>query len=319
MYGMEVTCLYREGDEPTYEILKHKKLLANYYKKFQKHEKALEVLMDVYKAERKIYNATVKKSDQISALVEEPKSASPRKAGDEAKVVEMDQEDQKEEEKDVHNDAVEIVTEKSEQDKERSYQILQSQLSKRLESVRKSRNIKVRLGMTMIEIMSIYGTKRDKLKARRFKDEAAKYILEGVDGNKNHMHFIKYLSTAGDMHVKWGSKKDLDDAYNLYSEANKALEVIVGKKSIDFILSMVDIGDVHLERKSYEEAEAFYQFCKSQLEENYGKDCIFKHRINSALVEVYSAAGGENRAKAYECAMENVEIAMLFYEEQSIF
>lgn len=275
--------------------------------------------MSVYKAERKIYNATAKNSDQISALVEEPKAESPRKVNEETKIVEVDQEDQKEENKEAPTDAVEIATENSEQEKAHTHSLVQSELSKRLEGIRKSRNIKVRLGMTMIEIMTIYGTKRDKLKARRFKDEAAKFILEGVDGNKNHMHLIKFLSAAGDMHVKWGSKKDLDDAYNLYSEANKALEVIVGKKSIDFLLSMVDIGDVHLERKSYEEAEAFYQFCKTQLEEYYGKDCIFKHRINSALVEVYSAVGGETRAKAYECAMENVEIAMLFYGEQSLF
>ena len=89
-------------------------------------------------------------------------------------------------------------------------------------------------------------------------------------------------------------------AYENYEKSNKSLELVVGKTSIDFYLSMVDIGDVYLERKSYAEAEAFYQFCKSEIEQNYGKDSIFKHRINSALVEVYSSQKAEGRDKSYE-------------------
>lgn len=129
----------------------------------------------------------------------------------------------------------------------------------------------------------------------------------------------KYLSTAGDIYLKYGGKTNLTRAYELYDESNKTLEAIVGKAGIDFIYSMTDIGDVYLEQKSLEEAEAFYTHSKSEVEKYYGADSIFKARINSSLIEVYSAMGNQNREKGYLCAMENIDLAQKIYGDMSIF
>lgn len=286
--------MYSDSTNPSYRMLKHKKLVAQYYKKFQKYEKALEVLMNVYKAERKIYNDSAKQSEQIEPIVEENLEKSTKEeqpaAEGENKVEEIEQDDK---EPIVENE------EASPTDTQ-AYIVTDTPLAKKVREIKKSRNINVRLAITMIEIMNIYSSKREKQKAKRFQEEAEKYMLEGVDGNKEHILMCKCKSSSGDMFVKYGGTKNIDFAYKYYEEANKALENTVGKKSIDFLLSMVDIGDTYLERKSYQEAEAFYKFCKSQIEEYHGTDCIFKHRINSALVEVYSSMGGENRNKGYD-------------------
>lgn len=39
--------------------------MSRYYRKFQKFDKALEILMDVYKTERKIYTSVVNEEDQV--------------------------------------------------------------------------------------------------------------------------------------------------------------------------------------------------------------------------------------------------------------
>lgn len=46
---------------------------------------------------------------------------------------------------------------------------------------------------------------------------------------------------------------------------------------------------------------------------------IFKARINSSLVEVYSAMGARDRDRGYACAMENIELAQNIYGDMSIF
>ena len=56
-----------------------------------------------------------------------------------------------------------------------------------------------------------------------------------------------------------------------------------------------------------------------QIEEVYGENSVFKSRVNSSLVEVYTALGTLHKNKAYDSAMENVEIAIKQYGEHSVF
>lgn len=54
--------------------------MSKYYRKFQKFDKALEILMDVYKTERKIYTNVVKEEDQLEdEHKEESKEDAPEK------------------------------------------------------------------------------------------------------------------------------------------------------------------------------------------------------------------------------------------------
>ena len=94
-------------------------------------------------------------------------------------------------------------------------------------------------------------------------------------------------------------------------------ESVLGSQSIEYIYSTCDIGDVYIEKKQYKEAEAFYQFCKSQIEEIYGVSSIFKHRVNSSLVEIYLSLGLKD--KSYEWSMENIDLGIKLYGEESIF
>lgn len=52
-------------------MLDHRKIVAKYYRKFQKFDKSLEILMDVYKTERKIYTQIVDKADQVDEETKE--------------------------------------------------------------------------------------------------------------------------------------------------------------------------------------------------------------------------------------------------------
>ena len=169
----------------------------------------------------------------------------------------------------------------------------------------------------MSMIMYMYAAKRDFPKAIRFQEEAEKYLMKSVEDNKNHLIIANFYQNTGDMYLRFEGKNYKDIAYEWYDKANKILEIIVGNKSIDYIYSMVDIGDVYLEKKLYTEAEAFYLFVKSNIEEFYGSDSIFKHRINSALVEVYSGLG--DKEKGYDWSMENIDLGMKLYGDGSIF
>ena len=63
--------MYREDHSGNYVMLKHQKKVATFYRKFQKYDKALEVLMSVYKTERKIYNSIRKEDEHITDIHEE--------------------------------------------------------------------------------------------------------------------------------------------------------------------------------------------------------------------------------------------------------
>ena len=298
-----------ETAEFVYRSLKNKKLLAIYYKKFQKHDEALKVLMDVYKEERKIFNQNKNKEQQISSISEEVTQQT--KTEEEAKVVQVS--DQDEQPQVLINDGVAIAEEELVEDKPTLAH------SKSVSKDKQNRNIQVRLGTTMTEIMNVFSMKRDKIKAHRFREEAEKHFLEGLAGDRTNKYFIRYLASVGDMYLRFGSKSELDEAYKLYDEANKTLELTKGKDDSEFLLSMVDIGNVYLEKKSYTEAEAFYTFSNSEFERLHGNNWIFKHRANSALVDVYSSSGAEHKQKAYDYSMGNVNMAMAYYGENSLF
>ena len=63
----------------------------------------------------------------------------------------------------------------------------------------------------------------------------------------------------------------------------------MGEKSIDYLFSLCDIGDVFLERKEYDKAKSFYLLTWDKIQEYFGKDTIYQVRINSAIVELYTA------------------------------
>jgi hypothetical protein len=122
------------------------------------------------------------------------------------------------------------------------------------------------------------------------------------------------------MHMKYGkSAVDLETALSYYDKANGIIESMVGNKSISFLLSMVDIAEVYTQQKKYDKALGFLNFAKGQVATYYGEHSIFMNRVNSCLIEVYSEIGGQKSALAYKLSMENVDLAMKQYGEESLF
>ena len=95
----------------------------------------------------------------------------------------------------------------------------------------------------------------------------------------------------------------------IYSESSKILSDLTGPNSIDFLLSLLDIGDIHMEKKEFDKAKGFYDHVTTKIDEHYPNHQIFKHRINSALTELYAASGDEKRVKVYQLSMDNLKIA----------
>ena len=175
------------------------------------------------------------------------------------------------------------------------------------------------LSNTMMEMMEIYATKRDKVKSKRFKNEACEHLLDGLDNNKDHILFTKFLSKVGGIHIKYGGKTNLDTAYKNYEEANKILDRIIGSNGYDFIMSVAEMGDVCFERKSYQEAEAFYTRSIKQIEEAYGEKSLLLPRIYYSLIDLYQAQKGMLLHIALDLAMENMTIVVLRYGVESVF
>lgn len=294
--------LYRP--DSSYLLLKNSKILAEYNRKFQKYDAAITLLTDIYKKERNIYNEASKNSDKINWIIEE-------KSDDHLK-------NETKESSEIPNESA-VKIDDGEAASAMSPVTFEkpSEFVKYVDSLKVKRNINYRLGSTMSLIMYMYATKRDFSKAIRFQEEAEKYLMKSLNGNKNHIIIANFYQNTGDMYLRFEGKKYKDISYEWYDRSNKIHESIAGSKSIDCIYSIVDIGDVYLEKKSYSEAEAFYLFAKNKIEEIYGQDSIFKHRINSALVEVYTGLG--TKEKGYDCAMDNVDIGMRQYGDNSIF
>lgn len=64
---------------------------------------------------------------------------------------------------------------------------------------------------------------------------------------------------------------------------------ICGDTSIEFLFSLCDLGDVFLEQKENAKAKSFFLLVSDKIKEHYGKESIFLIRVNSALVELYTA------------------------------
>lgn len=135
-----------------------------YNKKFQKNERALDLLMDLYKEQRRIYNKTVKAGEEAK----EVNLAEPKEQEGEAK------EEEKDHPKEEDKDAVEIASEHSETEKVQEELSVYSDdpVSAELRKIRRRRNINVQLATTMVEIMQLYATRREKEKSFRFETEA---------------------------------------------------------------------------------------------------------------------------------------------------
>lgn len=171
----------------------------------------------------------------------------------------------------------------------------------------------------MIQIMEIHALKNDLQKGLTFRNAAEKYILAATNGDKKNKHYIKFLQASGHMFFKSQDSKDISKAYDFYDEANKLLEEIVGNKSIDYLLSFVDIGEVYLYQRDYEKADAFLTFCRDEIIKYYGERSIYLNRVNSALIEVHSETK-ENRGDiTFKYSMDNLDIATELYGEMSIF
>lgn len=63
--------------------------MSRYYRKFQKFDKALEILMDVYKTERKIYINVVNEEDQVEDEHKEEDKQDVEEAGEDDQKVEI--------------------------------------------------------------------------------------------------------------------------------------------------------------------------------------------------------------------------------------
>ena len=71
---------------------------------------------------------------------------------------------------------------------------------------------------------------------------------------------------------------------------------ICGDISIDFLFSLCDLGDVFLEQKETAKAKSFYLLVAEKIKEHFGKDSIFLIRVNSALVELYTAEDAKDNS-----------------------
>ena len=127
------------------------------------------------------------------------------------------------------------------------------------------------------------------------------------------------MLASGNMFFKSQETKDIAKAYEFYDEANKLLDTVVGSKSVDFLHSMVDIGEVYLYQRNYEQALAFLNFVKNEIVKYYGESSIYKNRVNSALIEVHSETQVNKGDYNFQLSLENLRNAISLYGENSIF
>jgi hypothetical protein len=131
--------------------------------------------MEIYKTERKIYNETLKESEMIESIeVFEKGSTNDENTPEPVEEI-----------KEIDSESPKIEHVQPDENSEPEKTVLKSD--------KQSKNINIRLGLTMINIMIIYGIKKDRVKAQRFKEEAEKFILTGAEGNQNSQYYVKYL------------------------------------------------------------------------------------------------------------------------------
>lgn len=134
----------------------------------------------------------------------------------------------------------------------------------------------------------------------------------------NQVEYVSFLNILGDNKLKLGGKENYESALECYMDASQILREVCGEESMDFLLSLVDIGDVYLETKELEKAKSFYLLTLEKIISLFGPNCIFMQRINSALSELYTAMGTEE-FKNETIALDNLRIAKETYGDQSIY
>lgn len=141
--------------------------------------------------------------------------------------------------------------------------------------------------------------------------------MKAFNGSTASVEFISFLNILGDNYLKVGGTDGYEKAMECYQEASQLLAEICGDESMDFLLSLIDIGDVYLEQKEYDKAKSFYLLSLDRISSLYGQNSIFIHRVNAALVELYTATGGE--FKSIHSSLDNLRLAQETYGEDSLY
>jgi len=168
-------------------------------------------------------------------------------------------------------------------------------------------------------IMNTYSNMREFNKAETFEKQADRLYRKALGDDIGIVEVVSFNNLVGDIAIKKGGLKALEKAAEVYSSSSKILHDIVGENGIDFILSLLDIGDIHLEKKEYEQALSFYTLASDKVTKTFGEDSIFHHRINSSLVELYASKGDKTFKKCFELSMKNIEFAQKLYGEESLY
>ena len=108
--------------------------------------------------------------------------------------------------------------------------------------------------------MSVYANKREFIKADKFETECRKQFKK-VFGDEPNSDLVNLNNVVGDNYIKRAGDKNLDKAFEVYQESSEILRELTNESSIDFLLSLLDIGDIHMERKEYDKAKGFYTHC----------------------------------------------------------
>jgi hypothetical protein len=124
-------------------------------------------------------------------------------------------------------------------------------------------------------IMNVYSSMRMYKNSQKF-EKGARDLFKKVFGDDiNHVEYVQFLNIVGDNYLKIGGKEGYQTALDCYLDASSSLNQICGEESMDFILSLIDIGDVYLEQKEFEKAKSFYLLGKNRVVSIYGENSIF--------------------------------------------
>lgn len=156
-------------------------------------------------------------------------------------------------------------------------------------------------------IMNVYASMRQYKNSEKFEKGARELYNKAFKENNHQVEYVSFLNILGDNYLKIGGVEGHAKAMDCYQEASWILAEICGDESIDFLLSLIDIGDVYLEQKEFDKAKSFYLLSMDKITTLYGSNSIFLHWVNAALVELYTANGGE--FKSLYSSLDNLRLA----------
>ncbi len=315
-------------DKNSFEYLDFLKKLSLYYKKFQKNDAALSCLKKVLKEEREMSKGLSESSRNIQ--IEDPEEEKKKKK----EKKEDKKEDNKEEEEMPSTDenvkgddpkVQEIKTaapnqadpkteDEAKQTPSKKGTLYKSHVQNQFEL-----DINVRLGNTFKMIMNVYANMRHFTKAERFEGEARKMYKLAWGDKPMQLEYVSFCNIVGDICIKKGTEEAIKRAMEIYSESSEILQAVGGDESVDFLLSLTDMGDCYMESKEYEKAQSFYTLSQDKLHKLLGAKTIFCHRINSALIELFAAKGEGPQDLPLQKSMENIELATSTYGDSSIY